>query len=447
MSRTRAVVPALVLALVLAACGGDDATTDDGAAGDDAAEENGDDNGGDDGGDAGAAELPDNDAEGFTADTIRIGWMGDATGPTASAQGLNLSGIEAWTEYINEQGGILGREVELVTRDDEFNAERAVGNYRALVDDERVLAIIGVGGAHIMEALAPDIESVGIPVIGPPQTIEVQLQNPYIFSNIGHYGDQADVAIPRLAERAGVPVEELRVAVIQLELPSGDEWDTYIRASVEEQGGTYVGRVTMPTAATDYATVLTQVRQLAEAEDANAIAFHGAPANGLGVLNEMASQDFTDIPVVGIHGIAGSNIYTESPDDVQDVMEGVHSFSPCNLDTPGTQTIRDFVAGTEWEEDCKQINFSHGWLDGLIFQQAVERAAETGEVSRESLRDALQGTFDAQGLSCDIDWTDTNHNPCVAPFQWDEADEALVIVNDDFTAWEQYVDGEYGLLG
>lgn len=436
-------VPALVLALVLAACGGDDAATDTGSDdGGDAATETDD---GDDGGDA--AALPDNDSEGFTSDTIRVGWMGDATGPTASAQGLNLRGIEAWAEWINEEGGILGREVELIVRDDEFNAERAVGNFRALVDDERVLAIIGVGGAHIMEALAPEIESVGIPVIGPPQTIEVQLENPWIFSNIGHYGDQADVAIPRLAERAGVDVTDLRVAVIQLELPSGDEWDTYIQASLAEQGGTYVGRVTMPTAATDYATVLTQVRQLVEAEDANAIAFHGAPANGLGVLNEMASQGFTDIPVVGIHGIAGSNIYTESPPGVQDIMEGVHSFRPCNLDTPGTQTIRDFVAGTRWEEDCLQINFSHGWLDGLIFQQAVERAAESGQVGRESLRDALQGPFDAQGLSCDIDWTDFNHNPCVAPFQWDDETEALVIVNDSFTAWEQYLDFVYGLAG
>lgn len=427
-----------VLAMLLVACGNgaDDPATDEEPTDEEPADEGGE------------LSVPDNPDEGVLSDTIRVGWMGDATGPTASAQGLNLRGIEAWVEYINEQGGVLDREVELIVRDDEFNAERAISNFRALVDDDRVLAIINVGGAHISEALMPDIEQVGIPIIGPPQTIDVQLDNPYVFNNIAHYGDQADIAVPRLAERAEVDVTDLRVAVVQLELPSGDEWDAYIRQTVEEQGGTYVDRLTMPTASPDFASIVTQLSAMVDAEGVNAIAFHGAPAHGLGVLNEMESQDFTDIPVVGIHGIAGSNIYTESPPGVQHIMQGVQSFTPCNVENEGTAIINEFVAGTPWEEDCRQINFSHGWLDGMIFQQAAERAAEqAGELSRETLTEALRGQFDTMGLSCPIDWTDSQHSPCGAPFVWDEDEEALVPGGGGFEPWAEFFDFEYGLAG
>jgi len=439
----RMVASAVALAILLVACGNDtEEATEPGSPASEEAPE---------GEDAAAAaegdiDVPDSPDDGVLSDTIRIGWMGDATGPTASAQGLNLRGLEAWVEYTNEQGGVLGRQVELIVRDDEFNAERAISNFRALVDDDRVLAIIQLGGAHISEALMPDVEQVGIPVIGPPQTIDAQIDHPYVFNNIAHYGDQADIAVPRMAERAGVDVSDLRVMVLQLELPSGDEWNAYIEQTLDEQGGTYVGRVTMPTASPDFASIVTQVRSIVENEDVNAIAFQGAPANGLGILNEMEAQDFTDIPVVGIHGIAGSNIYTESPPGVQHVMQGIQSFTPCNVDNEGTQIIREFVAGTSWEEDCLHINFSHGWLDGMIFEQAAERAAEqAGEVTRETLTEALRGQFDTLGLSCTIDWTETNHSPCGAPFVWDEDEEALIIGGGSFDVWQEYFDEEYGL--
>src|SRR5690606_33790680 len=120
-----------LLALVATACSGggdDDTATEETAAteaGDgDATEEAGTDTtdaaAGDDAADDGAgAEVPDNPAEGVTADSIVLGWMGDVTGPTASSQGFNLRGAEAAVEYYNAQGGVLGRQIELVALDDQ----------------------------------------------------------------------------------------------------------------------------------------------------------------------------------------------------------------------------------------------------------------------------------------------------------------------------------------
>ena len=390
--------------------------------------------------------IPDDPDSGVTAEAIKIGWMGDATGPTASAQAFNLRGLEAFVDYQNTvNGGVLGRELELVVKDDQFSAETAAANFTSLVDDERVLAIAQMGGSHISTALMPEVQEVGIPVISQGQTIDIQLETESAFNNIAHYGDQADVAVQRIGDNLG-SLDDANVVVIQLELPSGDEWNEYIVDSIGKQGGNYLGRILINAGGPDYPGAITQLKEFVDNDGANYIAMHGAPAHGLGVLTEMKNQGLR-IPIIGIHGIAGSQIYLEGPEDMLDLAEGIHSFLPANVSTPGTDIIRDFVAGTEWEADSLQLNFSDGWLEGMIIVQAIERAAaDAGAVNRVTMTEALQGTFDTMGISCPIDWSASNHSPCATPFAWNPDIQALEPVGG-FDAWADALDGEYGLGG
>ncbi len=63
----------------------------------------------------------------------------------ASAElGSNMcAGIESYFSEVNKQGGINGRLVELIVKDDGYEPVRAAENMRALIDQEDVLAIIG----------------------------------------------------------------------------------------------------------------------------------------------------------------------------------------------------------------------------------------------------------------------------------------------------------------
>lgn len=453
-----------VLAMLAAACGGDDSDdgggteaeateADEGAATDEAEEpeatDEGDDAADDEGteaagGDEGGAdvEVPDNPDQGVESDVIRIGWMGDVTGPTAAAQGFNLRGAEAAVAWVNENGGVLGRELELDVRDDQYSAEPATTNYQSLVNDAGVLAILNIGGAHISSALAPSIEADGVPIIGPPQSIDAQLEVPNFYNNLAHYGDEADAAVQYIGDTLG-SVEDAVVAVVQLEIPSGDEWDLYIQDTLERLGGSYAGRVTMTAAATDFAGVVTQLGQLINSEGVNFIAFHGAPEHGLGIVSEMTTQGL-DVPLVGIHGLAGASIYQEGPPEAAEMLAGAHSFVSPKSDCEMCATIQEFVAGTEWEDDV-ELNFSDGWSDILITVQAIERAAqESGELTWESMNAALTGgPFDIGGLSCDPDWSESTHVACAAVFRWNG--EYMEPVGS-FEDYADVIDGVYGLF-
>lgn len=115
-----ALLPVL-LALVLAAgCGGDDDEGENGA--------------------ADTAATEDGEASG---EPIRIGaslpLTGDFSEPGIAAQ----RGYEVWVEMTNEAGGLLGRPVELVIKDDQSDQNLVVTDYNALINQEQVDLLLG----------------------------------------------------------------------------------------------------------------------------------------------------------------------------------------------------------------------------------------------------------------------------------------------------------------
>ena len=431
MRRSALLVSAI--AMVLAACGGTDAPAPAAPAPAPTAP-----------GDAGPTELsvPDSPADGVTASAIRVGWMGDVTGPTASAQIFNLRGIQAYFEYVNSQGGVLGRNLEVIVKDDEYGAELGVSNFTSLLSDERVIAINNVGGSHIIGAFLDDAERANLPVVSIAQTTTEQLESPVAFHTLAHYFDMADVAVARMIQAVG-GAENLTVGVAHLEVPSGLEWDEGIRKAIAAQGGTYVGTIPIPIGAPDAGSFVGAVRRLIDEQGMNYLALHGAPSHGLFAVNSLAGQG-VEIPIAGMQGIASLNIFEEGAASQTAITEGIHSFVTLAEDVPGAAIIRDFVggAGSQYADDAKHINFTHGWVGGKVIHQAILRAAETGSLTRASLLAALSSDFAMEGLTCDIDWTTSNHSPCAAPFSHDGENMRIV---GEFADWSGVFRRDYTL--
>lgn len=333
---------------------------------------------------------------------------------------------------------MLDRELVLVEADDQFSAETAATNYRTLVDDEQVLALVNMGGSHISSALMPDVERDEITLVGPPGTFPAQKANPYVFNSNVDTNGTAAVAVARLAELVGSP-DDLVVMVAHLNIPSGEEWNTFIQEQLTAQGGTFAGAIAMDPAALDAPAVVININAAIREQGVNAIALQGAPAQVLAIASEMASQGLTDIPIVGIQGLAAPSVYTEGPEAMWDSIEGIHSFMPMNVSTPGTDEMRGFLEGKEEYAGFTGLPyFTNGWLAGMFVEQASLRAArEAGELTRQTFHEAMQGEFDVKGLTCPTDFTDTNYVPCAVPFEWDG--EALVPVGS-FEDWSDVVE-------
>lgn len=84
---------------------------------------------------------------GVTATEILVGTTMPLVGP-AAFWGVGVSGgIDAWFRYINDQGGIHGRRLRLIVKDDAYLPPRAVANVRELVERDNVFALVASLGA------------------------------------------------------------------------------------------------------------------------------------------------------------------------------------------------------------------------------------------------------------------------------------------------------------
>jgi len=103
---------------------------------------------------------------GVTADTIRIGSWGPLSGP-AAPWGAVLHGMNAYFQHINASGGINGRKVQFIYRDDQYSPAKTPAVVRELVEKEQVFAIVGGIGTANGRAVADYLEQKGVPFFTP----------------------------------------------------------------------------------------------------------------------------------------------------------------------------------------------------------------------------------------------------------------------------------------
>jgi branched-chain amino acid transport system substrate-binding protein len=81
---------------------------------------------------------------GVSAQDIKLGYNGDlSASPSAQSGQAAVLGMEAAIADINAAGGVLGKKLTLITRDDISQPPKSIQNMSDLVDNEKVIAVFG----------------------------------------------------------------------------------------------------------------------------------------------------------------------------------------------------------------------------------------------------------------------------------------------------------------
>ena len=107
--------------------------------------------------------------------------LGQSCALSGPAKNLGLemrAGLLAAFSQINDNGGIRGREILLISRDDGYEPDEAVRNTNSLIYDDQVFALIGAVGTPTSLAVAPIINDSRIPFFAPFTGAEF-LRNPF----------------------------------------------------------------------------------------------------------------------------------------------------------------------------------------------------------------------------------------------------------------------------
>lgn len=96
---------------------------------------------------------------------LRIGVTLGSTGRHADTSNQQLHGFLLWSMHVNTRGGILGRPVQLLVRNDEGDPQKALKFYEEFIQEERVDLLFGPYSSRITQAVAPLAEKHGYPLI------------------------------------------------------------------------------------------------------------------------------------------------------------------------------------------------------------------------------------------------------------------------------------------
>jgi branched-chain amino acid transport system substrate-binding protein len=148
----------------------------------------------------GLAPLPGHADNGITAKEIVIGQFAAQTGPAAELGKRMQLGILAHFNAVNAAGGVHGRTLKLVSRDDGYEPDRAVAAVKGLIGEDKVFALIGSVGTPTTLAAVPAINEEKIPLIG-PFTGAQGLREPFnrnIFHVRASYFDETERIVQHL---------------------------------------------------------------------------------------------------------------------------------------------------------------------------------------------------------------------------------------------------------
>ena len=147
----------------------------------------------------------------YAADAIKIGVTGPYTGGSSSMGVSMRDGVKLAVDEINKAGGVLGKQLQLVERDDEAKNERGVQIAQELINKEQVVATVGFINTGVALASQRFYQEAKIPVFNNVATgsiVTQQFKAPefpdnYIFRNAAHDSIQAPMIVEEAITRRG----------------------------------------------------------------------------------------------------------------------------------------------------------------------------------------------------------------------------------------------------
>ena len=344
--------------------------------------------------------APDADAQ-----TIKLGNLVDLTGPT-SDQGKDIAQgrIDA-VQYFNEQGGINGKKLELVSVEYGFQPPRAVAAYKKFVEDDKVLLVLGYGTPDT-EALRPFITKDKMPYISGSYSghLTDPSKTPYNFPGGIDYTSQIRIFLNYVKETWKDTSRKPRVAFIYADNAYGRAPIEAGRLYAKEAGIDLVDEEVIPTILTDATSQLLTMKK----KDPDFAYINTNTQWVPVVLKDSFKLGLKTKYVVNNYGID-----ERTPGLAGDAAEGVMGIQDVAYwgeNVPGMKTLTAFHQ-KHHPNDTHASPYMRGWLHTILAVEAIKRAGP--DPTGESVKKALETLkdFDTWGITPPFSFTTEDHRP------------------------------------
>jgi len=337
-------------------------------------------------------------------ETIKVGGLFDLTGVTSEVGKPFAQGVRDAVDWVNAQGGINGKQIELIPVDYSYKIPQAVAAYKKFVSQDRVILINGWGTGDT-EALKDSVNKDQIPYISASFSAHLTdpSKTPYNFFIGADYSTELRIFLKWIKDNWKDASRSPKVAFIYSDNPYGKAPIEAGRAYAKEIGVDLVDEEIVPPSFQDSTSQLLNMQK--KEPD---FAYINTTTSWVAII-------LRDARKLGLKTQFGMNPYGYSeklPQIAKEAAEGAYGLMPnvaYGEEVPMMKTIRDYVEKNKTIENPDTL-YVRGWAYVLVWSEALKRSKElTGpaiKAALETLKD-----FDTGGLTPPITFTPEDHRP------------------------------------
>ena len=311
-------------------------------------------------------------AQGVTDKEIRVGLTGPQTGPVAEYDKVR-KGVQAYFNYVNDNGGVNGRKLKLIAYDDQYQPAKTLQGIQRLIDQDKVFSIIyPIGTANIAASLSL-LQKTGIPVTGLGTGADKFVNPPIknIFGGTFNYVVEAKVFLDYSVNK----LHAKKIAIAYQNDDFGKQGLEAVKKNINKYKGVSIVKE-VPFLATDK-EFSSQAQQLKEA-NADVIIMNSTPAPAAGLRKEMHKIGASDIPfIVSQTGGADKNQFNLAGNDAWEgtISSIVYPTYETQLDDPEVKKYVDTVTKDFGKETLGALS-EGAWSTAQIYVEGLKRTGD-----------------------------------------------------------------------
>ncbi|MBV8679908.1 MAG: ABC transporter substrate-binding protein [Aquitalea sp.] len=304
---------------------------------------------------------------------IRIGVPGAFTGGSAP-MGLSMrNGIRLAAAEINKNGGVLGRPIELVERDDGGLPARGIKVAQQLLTQDRVVAVVGFVNTGVALAASRQYQDARVPVMLAVATAAILTRQFPLHGNTDNYifrvAAADDLQAPLIVREAVQRSGYRKLAIFADNTNYGYQGLMELERALSLHGlkPSYVARFNLQER--DMANALLQARNAGS----QAVLTYAIGPELAELANTMARMDWK-VPIIGSWTLSMSNFIDNAGPNGEGARM-VQSYIPDEEDSPRR---RDFLDGYQWLFHTRRISSppsaAQGYDGMKLMAEAIRQA-------------------------------------------------------------------------
>ena len=334
---------------------------------------------------------------------IKIGSVLSVTGQASFLGDPELKTLQMYVEDINKQGGVLGRQLQLVHYDDGGDANKANSFGKRLIEDDKVDVIVGGTTTGSTMAMAPLVDKAGVPMISLAGAVVVtEPIKKWMFKTPQTDRMAAEKVFDDM-KKNGIT----KIGLLSETSGFGQSGTQDTEGVAGKMGIEILANETYGPKDTDMSAQLTKIK--------NTPGVQAVFIFGMGQGPAVATKNYRQLdikqPLYQSHGVS-SNAYLQLAGDAANGvrMPASPQLDPTALkaDDPQKPVVEAYnnAYRAKWNQETSA--FGGYAYDGLMI--AVDAIKRAGTTDKEKARDAIESTQGLVGTSGIFNMSPTDHN-------------------------------------